>query len=312
VFKIIILSIIIPVLIFGLIGFNTAFAQVDSTPPSFFIHNDVTVETLDPAGAVYSYTVTATDDTDPSPAVSCAPLSGSLFPVGTTQIECTATDASGNSVTKTLFSLTVVFVGDSDGDGFIDPVDQCPNDPETVNGFEDSDGCPDVPPPPPRGGGGGGGSSRDIEPFEPATYTTELTLDVLPSFTEEQSYKIEGYLKITDGTPLPNRDIFVLFTNVEQEPNFEVTSKFIKTDSRGFYSTGVGEGSEPGTHELLISFAGDFELLASEIQYKNIQVFPKSAPPQSPTAPTPVEPTPIPTPIGPKPTGSRVSTVTSL
>ncbi len=73
VFKIIILSIIIPVLILGLIGFNPAFAQVDSTPPSFFIHNDVTIETLDPAGAVYSYTVTVTDDTDPSPAVSCTP-----------------------------------------------------------------------------------------------------------------------------------------------------------------------------------------------------------------------------------------------
>jgi outer membrane protein OmpA-like peptidoglycan-associated protein len=32
---------------------------------------------------------------------------------------------------------------DSDGDGFIDSQDKCPNEPETKNGFEDDDGCPD-------------------------------------------------------------------------------------------------------------------------------------------------------------------------
>jgi hypothetical protein len=37
-------------------------------------------------------------------------------------------------------------VADSDGDGIPDDVDDCPNVPETVNGFEDSDGCPDVVP----------------------------------------------------------------------------------------------------------------------------------------------------------------------
>jgi len=241
VFKIIILSIIIPSLIVGVIGSSPAFAQADSKPPSFLPHNDETIETLDPAGAFFSFAVAVTDNTDPNPAVSCTPSSGSLFPVGTTQIECTATDASGNSVTKPLFSLTVVYLGDSDGDGINDPVDQCPNEPETFNGFEDSDGCPDI-----RPGGGGGSSSRDIEPFEPVIHTTELTLDFLPTFTEDLNYKIEGYLKITDGTPLPIREIFVLFTNIEQEPNFEVTSKSISTDSRGFYSTGVVGGTGVG------------------------------------------------------------------
>jgi len=53
VFKIIILSIIIPSLILGLIGFNPAFAQADSKPPSFLPHNDETVGTLDPAGAFF-------------------------------------------------------------------------------------------------------------------------------------------------------------------------------------------------------------------------------------------------------------------
>ena len=32
---------------------------------------------------------------------------------------------------------------DSDGDGIIDSKDKCPNEPETKNGFEDDDGCPD-------------------------------------------------------------------------------------------------------------------------------------------------------------------------
>jgi OmpA-OmpF porin, OOP family len=34
-------------------------------------------------------------------------------------------------------------VKDTDGDGFFDDVDQCIEEPETANGFEDDDGCPD-------------------------------------------------------------------------------------------------------------------------------------------------------------------------
>jgi outer membrane protein OmpA-like peptidoglycan-associated protein len=33
---------------------------------------------------------------------------------------------------------------DTDGDGILDDVDQCPNDPEDFDGFEDEDGCPDL------------------------------------------------------------------------------------------------------------------------------------------------------------------------
>lgn len=35
---------------------------------------------------------------------------------------------------------------DQDGDGITDDVDKCPKDPETVNGYRDADGCPDVDP----------------------------------------------------------------------------------------------------------------------------------------------------------------------
>ena len=34
-------------------------------------------------------------------------------------------------------------IGDSDGDGILDDVDQCPNEPEDFDGFQDEDGCPD-------------------------------------------------------------------------------------------------------------------------------------------------------------------------
>ena len=57
--------------------------------------------------AVVSWTdPTATDNCDPSPTVVCAPASGSVFPVGTTTVTCTATDACGNQATST-FDVTV-------------------------------------------------------------------------------------------------------------------------------------------------------------------------------------------------------------
>jgi hypothetical protein len=46
-------------------------------------------------GEVVTFTVTASDDVDPSPLVVCVPPSGSFFPRGTTLVTCTATDASG-------------------------------------------------------------------------------------------------------------------------------------------------------------------------------------------------------------------------
>ena len=39
--------------------------------------------------------------------------------------------------------LTVSVVADTDGDGILDDVDECPAEPETFNSFEDTDGCPD-------------------------------------------------------------------------------------------------------------------------------------------------------------------------
>jgi len=37
------------------------------------------------------------------------------------------------------------YVGDRDGDGIVDSLDKCPDNPENYNGFQDEDGCPDDP-----------------------------------------------------------------------------------------------------------------------------------------------------------------------
>ncbi|HVE88032.1 MAG TPA: OmpA family protein [Myxococcales bacterium] len=45
--------------------------------------------------------------------------------------------------------VAVVEPADRDHDGIIDSQDACPDQPETKNGYQDDDGCPDEPPPPP-------------------------------------------------------------------------------------------------------------------------------------------------------------------
>lgn len=68
---------------------------------------DITREATGPGGAVVTYpSPTAEDNTDGALPVSCDPASGSLFPIGTTVVLCTATDAAGNSTSDT-FNVTV-------------------------------------------------------------------------------------------------------------------------------------------------------------------------------------------------------------
>ncbi|HUR49385.1 MAG TPA: HYR domain-containing protein [Acidimicrobiales bacterium] len=69
----------------------------DTTPPQLAAPGDIEVDAVSPAGARVTFDATATDDTDPNPAVSCDPASGSTFPVGTTTVSCAATDSSGNT-----------------------------------------------------------------------------------------------------------------------------------------------------------------------------------------------------------------------
>lgn len=71
-------------------------ASCDTTPPTLNLPAPVTVEATGPSGAVVGYTATATDANPSSPAVTCTPASGSTFPIATTTVNCSATDAAGN------------------------------------------------------------------------------------------------------------------------------------------------------------------------------------------------------------------------
>ncbi len=79
---------------------------VDNEPPTITCPPDIVTNT-DPGqcGAVVTYAVTGTDNCPVT--VSCNPSSGSFFPVGTSTVNCTATDASGNTATCS-FKVTVI------------------------------------------------------------------------------------------------------------------------------------------------------------------------------------------------------------
>ena len=65
------------------------------------LSRNITVEAAGPTGTTVTYTVTVSDDVDPSPTWSCTPASGATFPVADTTVTCNATDDRGNSQTAT-------------------------------------------------------------------------------------------------------------------------------------------------------------------------------------------------------------------
>ncbi|HEX6083888.1 MAG TPA: HYR domain-containing protein [Thermoanaerobaculia bacterium] len=75
---------------------------VTGGPPALILPDDLVEEATGPDGAVASFIVTSADDTP----VSCTPASGSTFPLGSTTVTCTATNASGTSSGS--FSVLVV------------------------------------------------------------------------------------------------------------------------------------------------------------------------------------------------------------
>jgi hypothetical protein len=79
--------------------------KIDKTPPTLVVPATVSATTPVPSGAVVTYTVTSSGGTP-----SCSPGSGSTFPVGTTQVSCTATDPAGNTAGPTPFNVVVTLV----------------------------------------------------------------------------------------------------------------------------------------------------------------------------------------------------------
>jgi len=70
----------------------------DTTPPVLSCPASVSVSDprSGPPGELVTFTVTASDDRDASPSVVCVPPSGSVFPPGTTLVQCRATDDARN------------------------------------------------------------------------------------------------------------------------------------------------------------------------------------------------------------------------
>lgn len=73
----------------------------DTTPPVLTLPQTIITDATSPAGAVVTYQVSATDPDNPPDQLSiqCAPPSGSTFPIGTTTVNCTASDPAGNTTT---------------------------------------------------------------------------------------------------------------------------------------------------------------------------------------------------------------------
>lgn len=79
---------------------------VDATAPSLSLPSAIVAEFADENGAAVSY-LTSTSDNCPGVALSCFPVSGSLFPIGMTIVTCTATDGAANT-TAGSFTITVL------------------------------------------------------------------------------------------------------------------------------------------------------------------------------------------------------------
>jgi hypothetical protein len=97
--------------------------EEDTTPPVLTVPEDIVAEANSTAGAEVNYSVTAEDNVDGEATLeednsvrqddvggnimmSCDPPSGSLFPIGDTEIQCSATDEAGNEGTES-FTVTV-------------------------------------------------------------------------------------------------------------------------------------------------------------------------------------------------------------
>lgn len=87
-----------------------AVTVVDTTAPALDLPDDITTPATEGDNADVTYTATATDIVDGTVTVNCTPPSGSTFSVGpATTVNCSATDAAGNTATG---SFTVTVVGD--------------------------------------------------------------------------------------------------------------------------------------------------------------------------------------------------------
>jgi hypothetical protein len=81
----------------------------DTTAPTLTVPTDITALATSAFGATVTYGgVFSTDLVDATPTVGCSPVSGGAFPLGTTQVACSATDDAGNTATA-FFRVRVIY-----------------------------------------------------------------------------------------------------------------------------------------------------------------------------------------------------------
>jgi hypothetical protein len=82
------------------------FTLLDTTLPTLSLPADITLEADGPAGATATFEASSNDSVSGDLTVSFSVASGSTFPLGTTTVTATATDAAGNTASGT-FKVTV-------------------------------------------------------------------------------------------------------------------------------------------------------------------------------------------------------------
>jgi len=84
-----------------------AIAQsVDPEPPNVSVPENITTEATSAQGAIVEFDVSATDNIEVMTGPTCTPDSGSTFPLGSTTVNCIATDGSFNTGSAS-FTVTV-------------------------------------------------------------------------------------------------------------------------------------------------------------------------------------------------------------
>jgi hypothetical protein len=87
---------------------QTATVMIDKTPPTLATSGDRTIEATAPNGAMDDqFTYSADDALSGVVAFGCSANSGTTYPLGSTVVTCTASDAAGNS-SSTSHTVTVV------------------------------------------------------------------------------------------------------------------------------------------------------------------------------------------------------------
>jgi hypothetical protein len=90
----------------------------DSTAPTLRLPSTITETKSSPGGATVTYSASAMDLVDGAVAVNCSKNPGDTFPLGTTTVTCSATDAHGNMAAGS-FTVSVIY----DWTGFFRPID---------------------------------------------------------------------------------------------------------------------------------------------------------------------------------------------